>query len=207
MKKNLWLLIFCALLARAGSAQQQMQTHFDGKTWWNFVSVLADDKMEGRETGSSGLRNAEAYIVDQLKKNGLEPAGVKGFYQPVKFESRQIVEKDSSLALVRDGKKEPLTLGDDAVLSTRVDLAPSVAAPLVFVGYGLSIPEMNYDDLAGLDLKGKVAVVLAGSPAAIPGALSSHYQSAGERWKAFEKAGAIGIITILNPASMDIPWP
>jgi Zn-dependent M28 family amino/carboxypeptidase len=65
---------------------------------------------------------------------------------------------------------------------------------------------MNYDDLAGLDLRGKVAVVLAGSPAEIPGALSSHYQSAGERWKALEKAGAIGIVTILNPASMDIPW-
>jgi Zn-dependent M28 family amino/carboxypeptidase len=206
MKKNLWFLIFCALLARAASAQQQVQTHFDGKTWWNFVSVLADDKMEGRETGSTGLRNAEAYIVDQLKQNGLEPAGVNGFYQPVKFESRQIVEKDSSLTLVRDGKKEALSLGDDAVLSTRIDLAPLVAAPMVFVGYGLSVPEMNYDDLAGLDLKGKVAVVLSGSPAEIPGALSSHYQSAGERWKTMQKAGAVGIITILNPASMDIPW-
>jgi Zn-dependent M28 family amino/carboxypeptidase len=206
MKKNLWLLIFCASLARAGTAQQQTQTHFDGRTWWNFVSILADDKMEGRETGSTGLRNAEAYIVDQLKKNGLEPAGVKGFYQPVTFESRQIVEKDSSLALVHDGKNEPLTLGEDAVLSTRVDLAPSVAAPLVFVGYGLSVPEMNYDDLAGLDLKGKIAVVMSGSPAEIPGALASHYQSAGERSKTMQKAGAVGVITILNPASMDIPW-
>ena len=204
MKNNQSLLIFCALLA--GTACAQQQSHFDGKTWWNFVSVLADDKMEGRETGSTGLRNAEAYIVDQLKSNGLEPAGVNGFYQPVKFESRQIVEKDSSLALVRDGKKEALTLGDDAIFSTRVDLAPSVAAPLVFVGYGLTIPEMNYDDLAGVDLKGKVAVVMSGSPAEIPAPLASHYQSAGERWKALQKAGAVGTITILNPASMDIPW-
>src|SRR5215472_608010 len=203
---NLWLLIFCACFAAAAPAQQPAPTHFDGKTWWGFVSVLADDKMEGRETGSAGLRKAEAYIVDQLKADGMEPAGSNGFYQPVKFESRQIVEKDSSLSLVRDGKAEPLTLGDDAVFSTRIDLAPSVTAPLAFAGYGLSVPEMNYDDLAGLDLKGKVAVILAGSPAEIPGALSSHYQSAGERWKAFEKAGAIGIITILNPASMDIPW-
>jgi Zn-dependent M28 family amino/carboxypeptidase len=208
MKRNLLFVIFCALFARAACAQQQQaQTHFDGKTWWNFVSVLADDKMEGRETGSTGLRNAEAYIVDQLKNNGMEPAGVNGFYQPVKFESRRIVEKDSSLALVHDGKKEALTLGDDAVLSTRIDLAPSVAAPLVFVGYGLSIPEVNYDDLTGLDLKGKVAVVLSGSPAEIPGALSSHYQSGGERWKVLQKAGAVGIITIPNPAFMDIPWP
>src|SRR5262249_38660152 len=173
MKKNLWLLLFWVLLVRTAGAQQQIQTHFDGKTWWNFVSVLADDKMEGRETGSSGLRNAEAYVVDQLKNSGLEPAGTNGFYQPVKFESRQIVEKDSSLALVRDGKKEVLTFGDDAILSTRVDLAASVAAPLVFVGYGLTIPEMNYDDLAGLDLKGEVAVVMSGSPAEIPAPLAS----------------------------------
>jgi len=202
-QKNLWLLAFCAIFASAAYSQQ---SHFDGKTWWAFVSVLADDKMEGRETGSAGLRKAEAYIVDQLKNDGLEAAGINGFYQPVKFVSRQIVEKESSLSLVRDGKTEPLTLGEDAVFSTRIDLAPSVAASLVFVGYGLTVPEMNYDDLAGFDLKGKVAVVLSGSPAEIPGALSSHYQSAGERWKALEKAGAVGIITILNPASMDIPW-
>jgi Zn-dependent M28 family amino/carboxypeptidase len=206
MKKNLCLLIFCMFLVRAAGSQQPAPAHFDGKTWWGFVNVLADDKMEGRETGSAGLRKAEGYIVDQLKNDGLEPAGVNGFYQPVKFESRQIVEKESSLSLVRDGKAEPLTLGDDAAFSTRIDLAPSVAAPLVFVGYGLTVPEMNYDDLAGLDLKGKVAVILAGSPAEIPGALSSHYQSAGERWKAFAKAGVVGTITILNPASMDIPW-
>jgi Zn-dependent M28 family amino/carboxypeptidase len=206
MKKNRYLLIFCTLLAGAAYSQQSVQSHFDGKTWWGFVTVLADDKMEGRETGSAGLRKAEAYIVDELKKDGLEPAGINGYYQPVKFESREIVEKESSLSLVRDGKTEPLTLGDDAVFSTRIDLAPMVLAPLVFVGYGLSVPEMNYDDLAGVDLKGKVAVMLAGSPAAIPGALSSHYQSAGERWKALQKAGAVGTITILNPASMDIPW-
>ena len=206
MKKSILIAAFCALFAFAGYSQQAPQNHFDGKTWWDYVKFFADDNLEGRETGSSGLRKAEAYIVDQLKKDGLEPAGANGYYQRVKFESRQIVEKDSSLALVRDGKTEPLTLGDDAIFSTRIDLAPSVEAPLVFVGYGLSIPEMNYDDLAGLDLKGKVAVILAGSPSEIPGALASHYQSAGERWKAFQRAGAVGIINIPNPASMDIPW-
>lgn len=205
MKKPALLLIACAI-AFGYAYAQQAASHFDGKTWWDYVKVLADDNMEGRETGSAGLRKAQAYIVQQLKKDGLEPAGVNGYYQPVKFESRQIVEKDSSVALVRDGKTEPLTLGEDAFFSTRIDLAPSVEAPLVFVGYGLSVPEMNYDDLAGLDLKGKIVVILAGSPAAIPGALASHYQSGGERWKALQKAGALGTINIPNPASMDIPW-
>jgi Zn-dependent M28 family amino/carboxypeptidase len=58
----------------------------------------------------------------------------------------------------------------------------------------------------GLDLKGKIAVILTGFPADIPTSLAAHYQWAGERWKVFREAGAIGIITIPNPASMDIPW-
>jgi Zn-dependent M28 family amino/carboxypeptidase len=57
-----------------------------------------------------------------------------------------------------------------------------------------------------LDLKGKIAVILTGSPGDLPTALAAHYQWAGERWKTFRDAGAIGMITIPNPASMDIPW-
>ena len=206
--RRLILSLFALLaVAFAASAQQPPVTHFDGKAWWEHVKVVADDSMEGRETGSEGLRKAQAYIVEQLKQAGLEPAGTNGFYQPVKFISREIIEKDSSLALVRNAAVELLTLGEEAFFSTRVDLSPDpIQAPLVFVGYGLVVPEKNYDDLAGLDLKGKVAVLLSGSPADIPGALASHYQSAGERWKPFRQAGAIGIVTIPNPASMDIPW-
>ncbi len=191
----------------SGSAPSpRVEQHFDGKSWWNYVKVLAADDMEGRETGSAGLRKAQEYVVEQLKRAGLEPAGANGFYQPVQFISRQIVEKDSSLALVHQDQVEPLTLGEDAIFSTRVDLASSVDAPLVFVGYGLTVPENSYNDLDGLDLKGKIAVIFAGAPEEIPGALASHYQSAGERWKALSKAGAVGVITILNPTSMDIPW-
>src|SRR5262249_4021983 len=104
MKKTLLILTLCALIACSAHPEQPAQNHFDGKTWWDYVKVLADDNMEGRETGSAGLRKAEAYVVELLKKDGLEPAGVNGFYQPIKFESRQIIEKDSSLALVQNGK-------------------------------------------------------------------------------------------------------
>src|SRR6202030_1388252 len=155
-------LVACLLLTM--SAPSQVSTHFDGKTWWDSVKVLAADDMEGRETGSKGLERAEAYIVTQLQQAGLHPAGSDGFYQPVNLQSREIIEKDSSLSLIRDGKAEPLTLGEDAFFGTRVDLAPEVQAPLVFVGYGLTVPEQNYDDLAGLDLRGKVAVIVTGSP-------------------------------------------
>ena len=203
------LLLLAATLALAASlfAATPAATHFDGKTWWKHVQVLADDNMEGRDTGSPGLRKAEAYVVDQLTKAGLQPAGSQGFYQPVRFVKREIDERHSSAALVRDGRAEPLILGEDAFFSTRIDpAAEEITAPLVFIGYGMRVPEKGYDDLAGLDLKGKVAVILAGSPAELPGPLSSHYQTAAERSKAFREAGVIGIINLPNPASMDIPW-
>jgi Zn-dependent M28 family amino/carboxypeptidase len=205
MLKKFLLVLATALFVFPALAQQPA-SNFDGQTWWDHVKVLADDKLEGRDTGSEGLRKAEAYVVDQLKASGAQPAGKDGYYQPVKFQSRQIVEKDSSAALIRDGKVEALTLGEDIIFSTRIDLAPRVEAPLVFVGYGLSVPEKNYDDLAGLDLRDKVVVILSGSPSEIPGALASHYQTAAERWKALHQAGALGVLSIPNPASMDVPW-
>jgi Zn-dependent M28 family amino/carboxypeptidase len=199
------LSLLLALTITIGAAGQTT-IHFDGQTWWDHIKFLADDKLEGRDTGSRGEREAQKYAVEQLKKAGAEPAGVDGYYQPVKFVSRQIVEKDCSLALIRDGKREELVLGDDAIIGTRVMPAPEVEAALVFAGYGLKVPEKNYDDFAGLDVRAKIIVILAGSPAEIPGALASHYQTAAERWKILRAAGAIGIVSLPNPASMDIPW-
>ncbi len=207
MRKS-FLLVFLLVLAVAAVAQQiSPASHFDGNSWWAHVKYLADDSLEGRNTGSEGLKKAEAYAVEQLQKAGLEPAGVNGFYQPVKFNQFQVDESKSSLALVSKGKAEPLSFADDAFISSRSTHATVyLEAPMVFVGYGLKIPEKNLDELAGLDLIGKVAVYLAGSPADIPTALAAHYQTAGERWKALHAAGAIGMVTIFNPASMDIPW-
>lgn len=203
MKSKALAPLLALSLALSAAAQT---SHFDGQSWWNHIKVLADDKLEGRDTGSRGEREAQKYVVEQLKQSGAEPAGTNSFYQPVKFVSRHLVEKDCSLALVRDGKHEPLVLGEDAIISTRVRPAPEVSAPLVFVGYGLKIPEKDYDDFAGLDLKGKIAVIFRGSPAEIPGALASHYQTTAERWKVLRAAGAVGVVSLMNPAFMDIPW-
>jgi Zn-dependent M28 family amino/carboxypeptidase len=193
-----WLLV---LACSAHAAE-----HFDGNSWWDTVKVLADDKFEGRDTGSTGERDAQAYIVRQLKALGVQPAGSRGFYQSVALRTVEIQEADSALALIRGGQPQSLTLGEQAYISTRIAPAPRLEAPLVFVGYGLDIPEDNYNDLACLDLNGKVAVFVTGSPSEIPSALSAHYQSRAERWKALKAAGAIGLIGIPNPASMDIPW-
>ena len=181
--------------------------NFNGDSWWNYVKVLADDNMEGRDTGSDGLRRAEAYTVEQLQKSGLQPAGEHGFYQTVKLDSRHINEEKSSAALVIGGKSQPLVLGDDAFFSARVDLpSQEVSAPLVFVGYGLKIPEANIDSFAGLDLKGKIAVYVSGSPAGIAGPLSAHSQTAAVLSAALRAAGAIGVIRIMNPAAMERDW-
>src|SRR5271154_6905957 len=108
MKIKSSVFLFVLLFALSAVAQT---AHFDGQTWWNYIKFLADAKLEGRDTGSRGEREAQAYAVEQLKDAGAEPGGVHGFYQPVKFVARQIVEKDCSLALIRDGKREVLTLG------------------------------------------------------------------------------------------------
>ena len=195
------------VLAAGQQPKPDASLHFDGQSWWERVKVIADDKMEGRDTGSRGEHAAQEYAIRELQKAGVQPAGVKGFYQPVKFVSRRLVEERSSLALIDGGKREPLTLGEDAIISTRVMPAPSVKAGLVFAGYGLKIPEANYDDFAGLDCKGKLVVTISGSPSEVAGAVASHYQTTAERWKALKSVGAIGMVTISNPALVEIPWP
>ena len=147
------LFLLIASSAFAQSDSQPGTAKFDGQSWWNYVKVLADDNMEGRNTGSEGLKRAKAYIVEQVKADGLQPAGTDGYYQPVKFISRRILESDSSLALFHEGKSDALSFETDAYFSNRISQAPKVDAPLVFVGWGLDIPEKGYNDLQGLDLK------------------------------------------------------
>ena len=173
--------------------------------WWAHVTFLASDSMNGRDTGSAEHRKAAEYVADEFKRAGLVPAGPSGYLQPVKFRSRRIVEEKSSLALVRaGGVVEPIVLGDEATFSMRIEPAPRVEAPLVFAGYGLQVPEAKHDDLAGLDVKGKIVVLLTGGPSHIPGPLLAHYQSV--RWEYLKKAGARGVFSIQNPKGQDIPW-
>lgn len=176
------------------------------KRWLSHIEVLANDDMEGRNTGSAGHRRAADYVAAQFQKAGLEPAGTNGYVQPVKFKTRRLLESQSSLALVRDGRTEPLTLGEDATIGMRVDSAPSVDAPLAFAGYGLNIPERNINDFQGLNLQGAVVVYISATPRSLPGPLQAHFGSAAERWKMYKAAGAIGTISVANPKTMDIPW-
>jgi Zn-dependent M28 family amino/carboxypeptidase len=196
----LWLLplVLAALLAAAADPA--------GARWWRAVSELASDRYEGRAAATEGYRQAAAWLVSEFARLGLKPGAGSSFIQPVPFQARQIQEAASSLTLMRGGLQEVLHLGEDAYFSLGVDPAPSVQAPAVFAGYGLSIPEAGYDDLAGVDLKGKIAVVLRGGPASVPPALRAHAQTSRERLPALRRAGAVGIAYILDPKGMDLPW-
>jgi hypothetical protein len=179
----------------------------EARAWWRHVEILADDKMEGRDTGSRGHRMAAEYVQQEFERAGLKPGGVQSYIQPVKFKVRKIDEDNSSIELIRaEGIAERVQFGREAAIGLRVDPAPIVEAPLVFAGYGFRVPEKGYDDLAGLDMKGKLVVYIQGVPDGIPAELSAHYQSASERWKPMEAAGAIGLVAIPNPKNADIPW-
>ena len=193
-------------LLAAGLAAVLLAGTTDGQRWWSHVRYLADDKLEGRNTGSAGHRKAAEYVAGEFERAGLKPAGVDGYLQPVSFHTRRLVEKESSLTLVRAGVAEPLVLGEDAIIGTRVDPAPSIEAPVVFAGYALTVPEMQYDDFAGLDVRGKIVLYISGGPSNIPGPLRSHYQSAGERGVFLERAGVVGTVVLQNPRHMDVPW-
>ncbi|MGB7847793.1 MAG: M28 family metallopeptidase [Candidatus Acidiferrum sp.] len=208
MRRTVFVSVLLAMVAVVSGQQASAPaSHFDGSSWWSHVKFLADDALEGRNTGSEGLRKAQAYAVEQFEKAGLEAAGTKGFYQAIRLVQYQVDETKSSLTLTSEEQSKNLRFADDAFISANsTHVSAAVTAPLVFVGYGLQIPEKNLDELAGVDLNGKIAVYIAGSPADIPTSLASHYQTMGERWKALHEAGAVGIVTILNPASMDIPW-
>jgi hypothetical protein len=190
------------VLAGCGGAPEEQAAD----RWWNHIAYLASDEMQGRQTGSEHHHKAAAYVADQFRELGLEEAGTKGYFQPIEFETRRLIESDSSLAFERGGAAIRFELGEQATLGRAGDSGETVEAEMVFVGYGMTVPEHNYDDFAGLDVKGKVIVTLAGAPAGIPGALASHYQSGDERRKNLARVGALGGASILNPRIMEMSW-
>lgn len=174
--------------------------------WWNAVETLAADDMEGRAAGSEGHRRASDLVARRFAALGLAPAGdAGGYFQTVRLEERRILSDGTEADLVTGGTAAPLRLPDDIVL--RVAGAPPperIDAPLVFIGYGMHLPEAGHDDFAGVDLTGKVAVVIGGGPAALSGALKSHARA--ERPRLLAQRGAIGLITLGTPAQAEQGW-
>jgi Zn-dependent M28 family amino/carboxypeptidase len=176
------------------------------KQWWADISVLAHDSMEGRQTGSAGYLRAADYVVARFKAEGLKPAGVDGFLQPVKFEQQVVDQRASTLELVGAGDAvTSLRSGEYSRISAGgAPLPATLDAPLVFLGYGLHLPQQNADEFAGMDLKGKIVVVLSGGPADISGPVKSNARFA--RAELLGKLGAIGLISLTTPHQVEIPW-
>jgi hypothetical protein len=174
--------------------------------WWADITAIADDGNEGRQTGSNGYLRAASYVISRFKSEGLKPAGVGGYLQPVKFE-QQTVDQVASRVELKSASFEstPLHVGEDILITASGAPRPAhVVAPLVFIGYGLHLPEEGYDDLAGVDLKGKIALVLSGGPANISGPIKSNARFG--RAKLLGRLGAVGMITLTTPKQIEIPW-
>lgn len=190
---GLFALSLTALVAGAQSADLASE----GAAWWAHIKFLADDSLEGRNVGTPGFDKALEYVEGQFKAIGLKPAGTTGYRQPLKLDSRTLVPEQSSLSLVRNGAEEPLALGQDATLNARGELDGSTEAQMVFVGYGMSIPDAGWDDFAGQHLRGKIAVyVNAFPPVKVSDNVRSHVNTADQRWLELKRAGAIGVATI-----------
>jgi Zn-dependent M28 family amino/carboxypeptidase len=213
MRIRAGLVALVLLVAGRGLAQGVPETAADqaaGKAWFAHLQVLASDEMRGRLTGTDDYLRAAAYVAGQFKAMGLQPAGVEGYYQPVHFDVTRVVAARSSLSLMVDGKTVPLVVGQDAVLGARGSQPKAITAPLVFIGYGLHLPEAHYDDFNSAEvpvasLKGKIVVYINGGPGELSGALKSFARTSPLQ-RELAEAGVVGAISIPTPKSMDFGW-
>jgi len=138
----------------------------DARRLSEITRTLASDAFEGRPPGSAGEAKTIAYLVEQFKAAGLEPAGPDGSYTQVVPLVRTQVPADAAMSVTVAGKRRALVQQVDmAALALRpVDRVVIEDVPLVFVGYGVNAPERGWDDYKGVDLHGKVAVFLVNDP-------------------------------------------
>ncbi len=167
------------------------------------MRYLADDKLEGRKPGTRGYELAAQYVEAQFKTLGFKPMGQNGTYrQAVPLRRAQVREAGSTMAITRDGTTEQkLMYGKNFVFSPQFGQEVStVSAPVVFVGFGVSAPELGYDDYASIDVKGKIVACFNGAPATFPSNQRAYSNSAKQEVAAAK--GAVGIITFSLPTDM-----
>jgi hypothetical protein len=162
------------------------------------VEFLASDLLEGRDTGSRGYALAAAYVAAEFRKLGLRPAGSNGgWHVDVPFRRARHAQPPE-LRILAGGRSTQLTSGRDFGLRPSLTLAAQdVEAPLVFAGHGISDLRVGIDEYAGLDVRGKIVVVLDGAPAGLPSDVSAHLQSFKDEVAAAK--GAAGILYIDPP--------
>lgn len=136
------------------------------------VKFLSSDELEGRGNGTKGLERAADYIADQFKGAGLQPGGANGaWFQPFELVTGLTVGEPNRLTLRARGHSVTFALGEHylplsatATNSTRAASMEISDAPIAFAGHGISAPALNYDDYAGVDVKGKAVIVFTHEP-------------------------------------------
>ncbi|WP_333592687.1 M28 family peptidase [Brevundimonas sp.] len=165
------------------------------------VTFLADDAMEGRESGERGYDLAALYVRTRMQGMGLTPGVNGGWMQPVTLARTGIAPEGATITWTPAGG-EPVvwTNGQDALLNAG-DVAghETVTAGLVFVGYGIDSPEHGIDDYAGQDVTGKIVVILSGAPSGLDSETAAHLGTGKSAVAA--KHGAVGVVTINTDAS------
>ena len=171
------------------------------------VKKLSSDAWEGRATGSEGEKKASAYIANHFKKLGFKPAGEEGgWFQTVSMPAGYDVDKKTTFKVVgaKAGKRGSLKfeLGKDFY-----PLSPSASGTaegeVVFAGYGVSAPKQEYDDYAGVDVSGRVVVVLRDAPVkradkGFNRALRRHAAFVAKLKQATDR-GAVALVVVNNP--------
>ena len=178
------------------------------------VRVLSSDEFLGRGPGEPGDEKTVTYLADAFAKAGLEPAGENGtFFQEVPL-VRLDRQPGATMTLNIAGKSIPLALGRDATLGLRnVDRTEVTDAPLVFAGYGIVDAARGWNAYEGVDMAGKIAVVLANDPdfeggrdLGFEGRRMALSGRVGTKFEAAAKAGALGVLVIHEEAAASYPF-
>jgi Zn-dependent M28 family amino/carboxypeptidase len=178
------------------------------------VKFLADDLLEGRGTGTRGGDIAANYIATQFALYGLKPAGDDGTYlQKVDF-TGVLTQSSSSMTVVSSKGAAPLDLrlGEDYVTNNQTQTdSVTIDAPIVFVGYGIDAPEYQWDDFKGVDVKGKVVLLIVNEPPSKdPKFFKAEAMTYYGRWTyKFEEAarkGAVGALIIHRTDLASYGW-
>lgn len=196
-------------VARAAESLKDADRRLD-QALASHIAFLADDVIEGRGAGTAGHEIAARYVASQFRQIGLRPCGdTNGWFQTVPLVEARPVSESATLALTIDGRDVALEQNLDFLVSPSfVETEVAVSAPVVFAGYGVKAPELNYSDFAGVDLRGKIAVVLGKAPPRFPSTALAHHSHAREKLRHLVEQGAIGVIHVPTPKDLeDMPWP
>jgi hypothetical protein len=173
------------------------------------MRFLSDSLLQGRGTGTPGYQIAASYVATQLEAAGLRPAGVNGtWYQTVPLRKSVLDDGKSSVVLVtKSGAHTLVPLKDYVQFGDLIKPDNSVEAPVVFVGFGVTAKENDYDDYAGADAKGKIVVVIDGAPAKFPSTVRAYYSDNVVKQRNAVAHGAVGFMDLMLPEDQKRnPW-